>query len=219
MHYSSPFRSAFPHASDIADGKLDVYGQLDSNYVQQSAPHMRAIGRMIKTARPLRQNLSTVSHDPGLVSFITRFSALCLHYPTTKGKLGVPSMHGGVPSMHGGVPSMHGGYQACMGMRVSQCPCLSRAEWRARDPMACPIRDCRCSACPSRSPPPHRPRHRRPRSTALPRQHTACVPAHRPPRCAAAVRGLVRSDRSGWRSTATSTFFLSFFFHFWTISR
>ena len=45
MHYSSPFRSAFPHASDIADGKLDVYGQ-------QSAPHMLAIGRMIKTARP-----------------------------------------------------------------------------------------------------------------------------------------------------------------------
>jgi hypothetical protein len=41
-------RKAFPHASDIEQGKLDVYGQLDHNYVQQSAPHMRAIGKMVR---------------------------------------------------------------------------------------------------------------------------------------------------------------------------
>ena len=39
---------SFTHAPDIQDGKLDVYGQLDPNYVQQSAPHMRAIGKMVR---------------------------------------------------------------------------------------------------------------------------------------------------------------------------
>ena len=39
---------SFPHASDIEEGKLDVYGQLGRDYVQQSAPHMRAIGKMIR---------------------------------------------------------------------------------------------------------------------------------------------------------------------------
>jgi hypothetical protein len=41
-------KRAFPHASDIEQGKLDVYGQLDKNYVQQSAPHMRAVGKMVR---------------------------------------------------------------------------------------------------------------------------------------------------------------------------
>ena len=40
--------TAFPNSPDVAAGKLDVYGQLDPNYVQQSAPHMRAVGNMIK---------------------------------------------------------------------------------------------------------------------------------------------------------------------------
>ena len=38
----------FPSAPDIARGKLDVYGQLGGDYVQQSAPHMRAVGRMVR---------------------------------------------------------------------------------------------------------------------------------------------------------------------------
>lgn len=38
---------AFPHAPDIVAGRLDVYGQLDLNYVHQSAPHMRVIGAMV----------------------------------------------------------------------------------------------------------------------------------------------------------------------------
>ena len=40
--------SRYLHAVDIKAGKLDVYGQLGPNYVQQGAPHMRAIGRMVK---------------------------------------------------------------------------------------------------------------------------------------------------------------------------
>eukprot|EP00656_Telonema_subtile_P028702 TRINITY_DN3129_c0_g2_i1.p1 TRINITY_DN3129_c0_g2~~TRINITY_DN3129_c0_g2_i1.p1 ORF type:complete len:762 (+),score=135.77 TRINITY_DN3129_c0_g2_i1:98-2383(+) len=40
--------TAFPHAPDIEAGKLDAYGQLDANYVQQSAPHMRTVGNMLK---------------------------------------------------------------------------------------------------------------------------------------------------------------------------
>ena len=38
----------YPHAPDVAQGKLDVYGQLSADYVQQSAPHMRAIGGMLR---------------------------------------------------------------------------------------------------------------------------------------------------------------------------
>ena len=33
----------YPHAPDVSAGKLDSYGQLDADYVHQSAPHMRAI--------------------------------------------------------------------------------------------------------------------------------------------------------------------------------
>ena len=36
----------------MAQGKLDVYGQLDANYVQQSAPHMKAIGAMVRRVIP-----------------------------------------------------------------------------------------------------------------------------------------------------------------------
>lgn len=43
-----PVDKSFKFAKDIEAGRLDVYGQLDSNYVQQSAPHMRAIGKMIR---------------------------------------------------------------------------------------------------------------------------------------------------------------------------
>ena len=42
----------YPHAPDVAKGLLDVYGQLDPNYVQQSAPHMRTIGNMVKRVLP-----------------------------------------------------------------------------------------------------------------------------------------------------------------------
>ena len=38
----------YPHAPDVAQGKLDAYGQLSADYVQQSAPHMRAIGGMLR---------------------------------------------------------------------------------------------------------------------------------------------------------------------------
>lgn len=41
-------QAKFPHAPDVAEGRLDVYGQLDPNYVQQSAPHMKAIGAMMR---------------------------------------------------------------------------------------------------------------------------------------------------------------------------
>jgi len=40
--------STYKHAKDIADGNLDTYGQLSADYVQQSAPHMRGVGNMIK---------------------------------------------------------------------------------------------------------------------------------------------------------------------------
>ena len=43
-----PLDKSFTHAPDVAKGKMDVYGQLDPNYVQQSAPHMRVIGRMVR---------------------------------------------------------------------------------------------------------------------------------------------------------------------------
>jgi hypothetical protein len=36
------------HAPDVAAGMWDVYGQLGPNYVHQSAPHMRAVGEMIR---------------------------------------------------------------------------------------------------------------------------------------------------------------------------
>ena len=42
----------YPNAPDVAQGKLDVYGQLDANYVQQSAPHMKAIGAMVRRVIP-----------------------------------------------------------------------------------------------------------------------------------------------------------------------
>ena len=38
----------YPHAPDIVNGKLDVYGQLTNNYAEQSAPQMQIIGRMIR---------------------------------------------------------------------------------------------------------------------------------------------------------------------------
>jgi len=41
-------KSKYPHAYDVADGKLDVFGQLSADYVQQSAPHMRGIGNMLR---------------------------------------------------------------------------------------------------------------------------------------------------------------------------
>jgi len=41
-------KTRFPHAPDVEAGKLDVYGQLTQNYVEQSAPHMRAIGKMVR---------------------------------------------------------------------------------------------------------------------------------------------------------------------------
>ena len=43
-----PVDASYTHAPDIKEGKLDVYGQLDPNYVQQSAPHMRTIGKMVR---------------------------------------------------------------------------------------------------------------------------------------------------------------------------
>ena len=43
-----PVDKSFKFAKDIEAGKLDVYGQLDPNYVQQSAPHMRAVGKMVR---------------------------------------------------------------------------------------------------------------------------------------------------------------------------
>eukprot|EP00756_Hemistasia_phaeocysticola_P002630 Hpha_TRINITY_DN1178_c0_g1::TRINITY_DN1178_c0_g1_i1::g.113135::m.113135 len=38
----------YPHAPDVVAGKLDVYGQLTEDYAQQRAPHMRAIGKMVR---------------------------------------------------------------------------------------------------------------------------------------------------------------------------
>jgi len=38
----------FPNAPDIVAGKLDLYGQLDANYVMQSAPHMAVVARMVR---------------------------------------------------------------------------------------------------------------------------------------------------------------------------
>ena len=38
----------YPHAPDIQDGKLDVFGQLSSSYTWQEAPHMRVVGDMVR---------------------------------------------------------------------------------------------------------------------------------------------------------------------------
>lgn len=38
----------YPNAQDVKMGRLDVYGQLGGDYVHQSAPHMRAIGKMVR---------------------------------------------------------------------------------------------------------------------------------------------------------------------------
>jgi len=38
----------FPHAVDVKRGKLDVHGELTRDYVEQSAPHMRALGKMVR---------------------------------------------------------------------------------------------------------------------------------------------------------------------------
>ena len=61
-------KKKYPHAPDIESGKLDVYGQLCRDgadcggyYVQQSAPHMRAIGKMV---RRLLGKLSDTSNLP-----------------------------------------------------------------------------------------------------------------------------------------------------------
>ena len=40
--------SKYPNSYDIQKGKLDVYGQLSNEYVQQSAPHMSTLGNMIR---------------------------------------------------------------------------------------------------------------------------------------------------------------------------
>jgi len=40
--------AAFPNAPDVAAGKLDVFGQLSKDYSEQSGPHMRAVGKMVK---------------------------------------------------------------------------------------------------------------------------------------------------------------------------
>ena len=40
--------SKYKYAKDIAAGNFDVYGQLGTGYTQQSAPHMRGVGNMIK---------------------------------------------------------------------------------------------------------------------------------------------------------------------------
>lgn len=42
-------KSKYPHAPDVEKGKLDTYGQLTPGYVEQNAPHMRAIGNMVRT--------------------------------------------------------------------------------------------------------------------------------------------------------------------------
>lgn len=41
-------KSKYPQAPDVEEGRLDVYGQLTSNYIEQSAPQMRAIGNMLR---------------------------------------------------------------------------------------------------------------------------------------------------------------------------
>jgi hypothetical protein len=45
-------RGRYPLAEDVASGLLDVYGQLGPTFVQQSAPHMRAIGQMLRRVLP-----------------------------------------------------------------------------------------------------------------------------------------------------------------------
>lgn len=38
----------FPDATDVKKGKFDVHGELSQDYVEQSAPHMRAVGKMVR---------------------------------------------------------------------------------------------------------------------------------------------------------------------------
>jgi hypothetical protein len=62
----------YPYAPDVTRGFLDVYGQLDPNYVQQSAPHMRAIGKMMR--RVLPQEISP-SEPPIVRAHIAQLSS------------------------------------------------------------------------------------------------------------------------------------------------
>ena len=41
-------RFKYPHARDVADGNLDVFGQLSADYVFKSSPHMHAVGLMLQ---------------------------------------------------------------------------------------------------------------------------------------------------------------------------
>ena len=82
--------TAFPHASDIVAGELDVYGQLDLNYVQQSAPHMRAIGKMIRRVLgiPQPQFPPSVLHPPS-----SQVAAKFVHQPKSWGpKIKMPTL-------------------------------------------------------------------------------------------------------------------------------
>ena len=54
-------QDSYPHATDVADGKLDVFGQLTSNYAMQGAPHMQAVGKMMR--RLLGENASAVGEN------------------------------------------------------------------------------------------------------------------------------------------------------------
>lgn len=40
--------SKFPDAADVRQGRFDVHGELSGDYVEQSAPHMRAVGKMVR---------------------------------------------------------------------------------------------------------------------------------------------------------------------------
>jgi len=61
----------YPHAYDVVKGKLDVYGQLGPNYVEQSAPHMSTIGKMLRrvlgvqagTVGSVAKRLTTITAD------------------------------------------------------------------------------------------------------------------------------------------------------------
>eukprot|EP01084_Bolivina_argentea_P019163 35639_1 len=51
----------YPNSYDIQNGKLDVYGQLTNDYVQQSAPHMDTIGKMIRRLLNIVPSINKIS--------------------------------------------------------------------------------------------------------------------------------------------------------------
>ena len=74
-------KAKYPHAPDIEMGKLDTYGQLTPGYVEQNAPHMRAIGNMVRTLLGM-EKMEDLSEQDRHVLDVHDISKVCATKPT-----------------------------------------------------------------------------------------------------------------------------------------